>query len=70
MNNITLSETIYILHPKEYWIQPLFYSEMGMEPNIGNNPYTINTPQGTARQVVNTLPGNSNFKDFMKYFQH
>ena len=42
MNNIALGETIYVLHPKEYQIQPLFYNKMGIEPNIGDTPYTIN----------------------------
>jgi len=36
MNNIALGETIYVLHLKEYQIQPLFHSKTDMEPKRGN----------------------------------
>ena len=54
MNNVAPGETIYVLHPKEYWIQPLFYNKMGMEPNIGDTPYIMDILWGTTRQVVDT----------------
>ena len=54
INDIALGKTIYVLHPKKYWIQALFYSEMGMEPNVGDTPYTMDIPWGTAGQVVDT----------------
>ena len=52
INNIALGKTIYILHPKEYQIQPLFYSKMGIEPNISNTLYITDIPQRTAGQVI------------------
>ena len=52
MNNIAPGKTIYVLYPKEYQIQPLFYNEMGMELNIGNTPYIMDILQGTTGQVV------------------
>jgi len=54
MNNIALGKIIYILHPKEYWIQPLFYNKMGIEPNVGNTPYITNISWGTTGQVMDT----------------
>jgi len=48
LNNIALGKIVYVLHLKEYWIQPLFYSKMGIELNIGDNPFIIDTLWGTA----------------------
>ena len=70
MNDITPGKTIYVLHLKEYQIQSLFHSKMGMEPNVDNTPYTTDILWETARQVVDTQQGDSNLKDFIKYFQH
>ena len=69
LDNITSSKTVYILHLKEYWIQPLFYSNMGIEPNISNNPFIIDTPQGTARQAADLYLGGSDIKDLTGCFQ-
>ena len=68
MNNIALGEIIYILHPKEYQIQPLFYGKMVIKPNIYNNPYTMDTLQGIARQITDTLSGSGDFKNLIEYF--
>ena len=70
INNVAPGKTIYVLHPKEYWIQPLFYDKMGMEPNVSDTPYTTNILWGTARQVIDIQQKDSNFKNFMGYFQH
>jgi hypothetical protein len=43
LEDIELDKIVYVLHLKEYWIQPLFYSKMGIEPSIGNNPSIIDT---------------------------
>ena len=43
LDNIALSKIVYILHPKKYQIQPLSYSELGIELSKGNNPFTKNT---------------------------
>ena len=50
INDVVLGKTIYILHLKKYWIQSLFYGEMGIEPKKGD-PLT-NILWGTAGQVV------------------
>ena len=68
LDNIALGKTVYILHPKEYQIQPLFYSNIGIEPNINNNPSIIDTPRGTARQAVDLYPGGGDIKDLTGYF--
>ena len=70
INNIALSKIIYVLHPKKYWIQPLFHNKMGMGPNIGDTPYTTDILWGTARQAVDIQQRGGDFKDLMKYFQH
>jgi len=49
LEDIALRETVYALHLKEYWIQPLFYSKMGIEPSIGDSPSVMDTLWGTAR---------------------
>ena len=43
LEDIALGKIVYTLHPKEYWIKPLFYSKMGIEPSIGNNPSIMET---------------------------
>jgi len=48
-------KTVYALYLKEYQIEPLFYSKIGIEPSIGNNPSIMETPQGAAGQVTETL---------------
>ena len=55
LEDIKLDKIVYILHLKEYQIQPLFYNKIGIEPSIGNNPSTINTLQGTTGQVIEIL---------------
>ena len=37
LKDIKLDKIVYILHLKEYQIQPLFYSKTGIKPSIGNN---------------------------------
>ena len=37
LDNITLGEIVYALYLKEYQIQPLFYSKMGVEFCIGED---------------------------------
>ena len=49
LDDIALGEIVYILHPKEYQIQPLFSGELGIKLNKGDNPSTTDTPQGTAK---------------------
>jgi len=46
---------VYALHLKEYQIEPLFYSKIGIEPSIGNNPSITETLRGAARQVAEIL---------------
>ena len=41
---------------------------MGIEPNIGDNPSTTDTPWGTAGQAAVLCPGGSNIKDLTGYF--
>jgi hypothetical protein len=43
LEGIALGETVYALHLKEYWIKPLFYSKIGIEPSIGDIPSKIDT---------------------------
>jgi hypothetical protein len=43
LKDIVLGKIVYALHLKEYWIQPLFYSKMGIELCIGENIYIIDT---------------------------
>ena len=69
LDNIALGETVYILYLKEYQIQPLFYSNIGIKPNIGNNPSTTDTLQGTTRQAVDLCLRGGDIKDLIEYFQ-
>ena len=43
LNNIVLGETVYTLYLKEYRIQPLFYSKMGVEFYIGKDTSVTDT---------------------------
>ena len=40
-----------------------------MEPNIGDNPFIIDTLWGTAGQAVDSCLGGGDIKDLMGYFQ-
>ena len=42
---------------------------MGIEPNIGDNPSTIDTLWGTTGQAAVLYPGGGNVKDLTEYFQ-
>ena len=44
LDNTVLGEIVYILHPNEYWIQPLFNGKLCIELNKGNNPFIMDTP--------------------------
>jgi len=55
LEDVALGETVYALYLKEYRIQPLFYSKMGIEPSIGDNPSVTDTLRGTTRQVAEIL---------------
>jgi len=48
LEDMAPGEIVYALYLKEYWIEPLFYSKMGIEPSIGNNPSIMETPWGAA----------------------
>jgi len=65
---MALGKIVYALHLKEYQIKPLFYSKMGIEPSIGNNPFIIETLWGATRQVAETLQGGGDLKDLTRYF--
>ena len=41
---------------------------MGIEPSIGDNPSTTDTPRGTAGQVAEILQGGGDLEDLMRYF--
>ena len=43
LNDIALGKTVYILYLKEYRIQPLFYSKMGVEFYIGKDTSVTDT---------------------------
>ena len=43
---------------------------MGIEPNISNNPSTIDTLWGTARQITDLCPGGGDLKNLTGYYQH
>jgi len=43
LEDMALGKTVYALYLKEYWIEPLFYSKMGIEPSIGDNPSITET---------------------------
>jgi len=55
LKDIALGKIVYALYLKEYWVEPLFYSKMGIEPSIGNNPSTMETLRGAAGQVIEIL---------------
>jgi len=55
LEDVVLGEIVYALYLKEYWIQPLFYSKIGIKPSIGDNPSVIDTLWGTAGQVMEIL---------------
>ena len=68
LEDIALGEIVYALHLKKYRIQPLFYSKIGIEPSIGDNPSVTDTLRETARQATETLQGGGDLKDLTKYF--
>jgi len=68
LEDIELDKIVYVLYPKEYRIQPLFYSKTGIEPSIGDNPSITDTLWGTAGQVMEILQGGGDLKDLMRYF--
>ena len=68
LNNITLSEIVYVLHLKEYQIQPLSHSKTGIELCIGEDTSVTDTLWGTAGQVADTLQGGGDFKNLIRYF--
>ena len=43
---------------------------MGIEPNISDNPFIIDTLWGTTRQAVDLCLGGSNIKDLIGCFQY
>ena len=55
LDNITLGKIVYTLYLKEYWIQPLSHSKMGIELCIGEDTSVMDTLWGTAGQVVDIL---------------
>ena len=70
LDDIARGETVYVLHPKKYQIQPLFYGKMGIELNIDDDPSTMDTPWGTTRQVTDLCLGGGDLEDFMGYYQY
>ena len=68
LDNIALGETVYILHPKEYQIQPLFYSELGIKLSKSNNPFITDTLQETAGHIANLCLGGGDLEDLMGYY--
>ena len=68
LEDIELDKIVYVLYLKEYQIQPLFYSKIGIEPSISDNPFITDTLQGTARQVTEILQGGGDLKDLIRYF--
>ena len=69
LDDIVLGEMVYVLHLKEYQIQPLFNGELGIELNKGNNPSTTNTLQGTTGQITDLCLGGGDLEDLMGYYQ-
>ena len=67
LEDIALGEIVYALYLKEYQISPLFYSKISIKPSIGNNSSIIDTLQGTARQVIETLQRGGDLKDLIGY---
>ena len=67
LEDIELDKIVYILYLKEYQIQPLFYSKIGIEPSIGDNPSITDTLQGTTGQVTEILQGGGDLKDLIGY---
>ena len=55
LEDMALGKTVYALYLKEYWIKPLFYGKMGIEPSIGDNPFIMETLWGAAGQVAEIL---------------
>ena len=43
LNNIALGKTVYTLYLKEYWVQPLSHSKIGVELYIGENTSITDT---------------------------
>ena len=43
LDDIALGKTVYALHPKEYWIQPLSYNKIGVELCIGEDTSITDT---------------------------
>ena len=68
LEDIEPDKIVYVLYLKEYQIQPLFYSKMGIEPSIGDNPSIIDTLRGTTGQVAETLQGGGDLEDLTRYF--
>ena len=68
LDNIVSGKIVYILHPKEYWIQPLFYGKLGIKLSKGDNLFITNTLWGTARHIIDLCLGGGNFEDFIGYY--
>ena len=68
LEDVALGKIVYALYLKEYRIEPLFYSKMGIEPSIGDNPSTTETLRGAAGQVAETLQGGGDLEDLTRYF--
>jgi len=68
LEDVALGKIVYALHLKEYWIEPLFHSKMGIKPSIGDNPSIMETLWGAAEQVVETLQGGGDLEDLTRYF--
>ena len=45
------------------------YGELGIKLNKGNNLFTTDTPQRTARHVIDSCLRGGDFEDFMGYYQ-
>ena len=69
LDNIASSEIVYILHLKEYQIQPLSYSELGIKLSKGDNPFTTDTPWGTAGHVMDLCLKGGDLEDLIGYYQ-
>ena len=69
LDDVARGETVYVLHPKEYRIQPLFHGSMGIELNRSDDPSTTDTLRGTAGQVADSCPGGGDLEDLTGYYQ-
>ena len=69
LDDVALGEMVYILYLKEYWIQPLSYSELGIELSKSNNPSITDTPRGTTGHVVDLCLGGGDLEDLTGYYQ-